>query len=164
MEDRDGLQGGNTQHGAVYRARNPRASPLYQCVRRHYDELEAGGAIHRQVERRVLDRFIDCGDLHKGFARIYCDDCGHDYLLAFSCKTRYFCPSCHQKRMLSYGDWVEEFVAGCTTPLFHAKPLFEWNRFRESWPRGLHQQMKGAEGGSETVSGAMANTWVGQLK
>lgn len=99
-----------TPNTAVYQPRGPRTSPLYRCVCEHYDELEAGGAIYRQVERCVLDRFIDCGDLHKGFARIYCDDCGHDYLLAFSCKTRYFCPSCHQKRMLAYGDWVEEEV------------------------------------------------------
>ena len=110
-----------TPHTAVYRPRNPRASPLYQCVRRHYDELEAGDAIHRQVERRVLDRFIDCGDLHKGFARIYCDDCGHDYLLAFSCKTRYFCPACHQKRMLAYGDWVEDDVL---LPVPHRQYVF----------------------------------------
>ncbi len=25
--------------------------------------------------------FVAFGDLHKGFARIYCDQCGHDYLL-----------------------------------------------------------------------------------
>ena len=85
----------------VYQPRNPRVSPLYQCVRQHYDELEAGGAIHRKVERRVLAHFLDRGDLHEGFARIYCDDCERDYLSAFSCKTRYFCPSCQQKRMLA---------------------------------------------------------------
>ncbi|MCU7843900.1 MAG: transposase zinc-binding domain-containing protein [Candidatus Thiodiazotropha sp. (ex Monitilora ramsayi)] len=28
----------------------------------------------------------------------------------FSCKTRYLCPTCHQKRMLAYGDWIEEEV------------------------------------------------------
>ncbi|MCZ6882016.1 MAG: transposase zinc-binding domain-containing protein, partial [Gammaproteobacteria bacterium] len=68
------------------------------------------GTFYRRVEREVLDRFIDCGDLHQGFARIHCDECGHEYLLAFSCKTRYFCPSCHQKRMLAYGEWVEDEV------------------------------------------------------
>jgi hypothetical protein len=41
----------------------------------------------------VIERFIECGDRHHGFARIRCDACGHDYLLAFSCKTCYFCPS-----------------------------------------------------------------------
>ncbi|MEJ1297204.1 MAG: transposase zinc-binding domain-containing protein [Candidatus Sedimenticola sp. (ex Thyasira tokunagai)] len=57
-----------------------------------------------------LERFIDCGDLHKGFARIYCHGCGYGYILVFSCKIRYFCPSCHQERMLAYGDWVEDEV------------------------------------------------------
>jgi len=41
---------------------------------------------------------------------VYCPGCRHDYLLAFSCKARYFCPSCHQKRVLAYGDWVEQNV------------------------------------------------------
>ena len=90
--------------GGIYRPRNPRASPLYQCVRRHSDDLDAAGLVHRPVEAEVLERFLDCGDLHKGFARVFCDQCGHDYLLAYSCKTRYFCPSCHQKRMLAYGE------------------------------------------------------------
>ena len=40
---------------------------------------------------------------------MYCDACGHDYLLAFSCKTRYFCPSCDQKRVLLNGEWVEVY-------------------------------------------------------
>jgi rubrerythrin len=34
----------------------------------------------------------------------HCDGCGHDYLLASSFKARYFCPSCHQKRMLACGE------------------------------------------------------------
>ncbi|MCP4043342.1 MAG: hypothetical protein GY731_15530, partial [Gammaproteobacteria bacterium] len=54
----------------VYRPRNSRRSPLYRCVRRHGEELKAAGRIHRAVEERTLERFLDCGDLHKGFARI----------------------------------------------------------------------------------------------
>ena len=106
---------------AVYRPRNPRASPLYRCIRAHHEELLAGDGLRRDIERQVLERFVDCGDLHKGFARIYCDGCGHDYLLAFSCKTRYFCPSCHQKRMLAYGDWVEAEVL---LPVPHRQYVF----------------------------------------
>ncbi|WP_177419309.1 transposase zinc-binding domain-containing protein [endosymbiont of Lamellibrachia barhami] len=90
-------------------------------MQRHYGELATAGAIHRDVESQVLARFVDCGDLHKGFARIYCDGCGHDYLLAFSCKTRYFCPSCHQKRMLAYGEWVEDEVLN---PVPHRQYVF----------------------------------------
>ncbi|MCP4119683.1 MAG: hypothetical protein GY737_30635, partial [Desulfobacteraceae bacterium] len=37
-------------------------------------------------------------------ARVRCEDCGHEYLLAFSCKRRQFCPSCHQKRVVEYGE------------------------------------------------------------
>ena len=33
-----------------------------------------------------------------------CKDCGHEYLLAFSCKRRHFCPSCHQKRVVEFGE------------------------------------------------------------
>jgi len=51
-------------------------------------------------------RYLDCGDLHNGFARISCPDYGHEYLLAFSCKRRHFCPSCHQKRVVKFGEWL----------------------------------------------------------
>ncbi|MCX5847111.1 MAG: transposase [Deltaproteobacteria bacterium] len=51
-------------------------------------------------------RYLDCGDLHNGFSRVKCKDCGHEYLLAFSCKRRHFCPSCHQKRVVEFGEWL----------------------------------------------------------
>ena len=77
--------------------------------------------MRRAVEQRAIERFIQCGDPHHGFARIHCDTCGHDYLLAYSCKTRYFCPSCHQKRVLLYGEWVEENVL---EPVAHRQYVF----------------------------------------
>jgi hypothetical protein len=107
--------------GGIYQPRNPRASPLYQCIRRHGAELDAAGLVHRPVEGQVLERFIACGDLHRGFARIYCDRCGHDYLLAYSCRTRYFCPSCHQKRVLAYGEWLERNLLA---PVPHRQHVF----------------------------------------
>ena len=33
-----------------------------------------------------------------------------EYLLAFSCKRRHFCPSCHQKRVVEFGEWLCEEV------------------------------------------------------
>jgi ribosomal protein S27E len=54
----------------------------------------------------VIQRYLDCRDLHFGFARVKCEDCGHEYLLAFSCKRRHFCPSCHQKRVVEFGEWL----------------------------------------------------------
>jgi hypothetical protein len=38
----------------------------------------------------VIYRYLECGDLHFGFARVKCQDCGHEYLLAYSCKRRHF--------------------------------------------------------------------------
>ena len=40
---------------------------------------------HAYVEQGFY-RYLDCGDLYNGFARVKCKDCGHEYLLAFSCK------------------------------------------------------------------------------
>jgi len=37
-------------------------------------------------------------------------DCAHEYLLAFACKRRRFCPSCHQKRVVEFGVWLCEEV------------------------------------------------------
>ncbi|MEJ2660639.1 MAG: transposase [Desulfobacteraceae bacterium] len=54
----------------------------------------------------VIHRYLDCGDLHCGFARIKCENCGHEYILGFSCKCRHLCPSCHQKRVVEYGEWL----------------------------------------------------------
>jgi hypothetical protein len=77
--------------------------------------------VRRAVEENVLERFLECGDPHCGFARIRCGGCGQDLLLAFSCKTRYFCPSCHQKRVLAYGEWVEQCVL---RPVPHRQYVF----------------------------------------
>ena len=44
-------------------------------------------------------RYLQCGILADGFLRLRCGDCGHDKLLAFSCKRRGFCPSCGARRM-----------------------------------------------------------------
>ena len=112
---------GRTPKGGVYRPRKARASPLYQCADRHRAELRSDGRLQRLIEERVIDRFLKCGDPHHGFARIYCPKCRHDYLLAFSCKARYLCPSCHQKRVLAYGDWVEENVLA---PVPHRQYVF----------------------------------------
>ncbi|KPK95009.1 MAG: hypothetical protein AMJ94_00770 [Deltaproteobacteria bacterium SM23_61] len=35
-----------------------------------------------------------------------CRDCHHEYVLAFSCMRRHFCPPCHQKRAVEFGEWL----------------------------------------------------------
>jgi hypothetical protein len=46
-----------------------------------------------------FDAFLECGILAHGFLLLRCGDCGHDKLLAFSCKRRGFCLSCGARRM-----------------------------------------------------------------
>ena len=43
--------------------------------------------------------YLECGILAHGFARARCAQCGHDFLIAFSCKGRGVCPSCNTRRM-----------------------------------------------------------------
>jgi len=110
--------------GGVYLPRNPKASPLFGLVEDYFDEFvnvyeerfaEKHG-LWRPVIRNVVDRFMDCGDLRHGFARIVCEnpDCRQEMLLAFSCRGRYFCPSCHAKRVAAFADWLDVEVLADT--------------------------------------------------
>jgi hypothetical protein len=59
---------------------------------------EHGRGLPRFVERELY-RYMSCGLLAFGFARVQCSGCGRDDLVAFSCKGRGFCPSCSARRM-----------------------------------------------------------------
>ena len=80
----------------VYRSRKPKASPLWQCLSRNFDTFlrdyeasyQSRYGFLRPVIPEVVNKFLDCGDLERGFARVRCDHCKHEYLLAFSCKGR----------------------------------------------------------------------------
>jgi len=98
----------------VYQLRHPKASAYYRCVEDHFEQLEtvwderyqSRFGFWRSYVTDVIQRYLNCGDLHFGFARVKCEDCGHEYLLAFLCKRRHFCPSCHQKRVVEFGEWL----------------------------------------------------------
>lgn len=99
----------------IYRPRRPQSSPLYRLLQDHFEEL--AGAYEerfehlygpwRPVVREVVEKYLDCGNLELGFARVRCEECGAEFLVAFSCKCRYFCPSCHAKRLAIWCDWLE---------------------------------------------------------
>lgn len=96
----------------VYRQRKPQQSPLWKLLDNHFLTFERdfeqkfrktfGG--RRAVVDDVVREYLKCGDLREGFARVRCPDCRHEYLLAFSCKGRWFCPSCHAKKVIQFGD------------------------------------------------------------
>ena len=61
----------------------------------------------RETYAKPLPRYVEqefraylrCGVFAHGFVHCRCDDCGHDILVAFSCKQRGACPSCAGRRM-----------------------------------------------------------------
>jgi hypothetical protein len=55
----------------------------------------------------VVDTFLAFGVLDHGFARIRCDACTHEYLLAFSCTCRYWCPSGHATQLAIWTQWLD---------------------------------------------------------
>jgi len=90
---------------SFYEPRDPTHSIIYHLVRDHFEtfrervaSLRDGKGLPRFVEREFRE-FLRCGCLAAGFARIHCDECGHDRLVPFSCKGRGFCPSCGGRRM-----------------------------------------------------------------
>jgi hypothetical protein len=85
--------------------RRPEQTTLYRLVQQHaatftfFAETEAAaGADLPQFVKDEFDAFLECGILAHGFLRLRCGDCGHDKLVAFSCKRRGFCPSCGARR------------------------------------------------------------------
>ncbi|MBM3712591.1 MAG: transposase, partial [Actinobacteria bacterium] len=97
-----------------YRTRKPQYSPYYQCIEDNYEAFERAYdtkyqqkyGFFRPIISKVIYQYLDCGILANGFARVRCPSCKHEYLLAFSCKRRNFCPSCHAKRAASFGEFA----------------------------------------------------------
>jgi len=89
-----------------YSPRRPTETVLYGLVRRHLESFVAharehyDGGLPAYVEAE-LRAYLGCGLFSKGFTRCHCDACGHDLLVAFSCKRRGICPSCAGRRMAS---------------------------------------------------------------
>jgi hypothetical protein len=50
--------------------------------------------------RQAFLKYLECGIFAHGFARAWCDDCGHEYFVAYSCKGPGVCPSCNTRSMV----------------------------------------------------------------
>lgn len=81
---------------------------------------------------RELRQILECGILAYGFARARCDDCGPDFLIAFSCKGRGVCPSCNTRRMA-------ETAAHLADHVLPRRPVRQWVR---SLPKRLRYHLQ----------------------
>src|SRR5437867_1734592 len=96
---------------------------LYQVVAEQLEtfllqQQERDHPVPRFVEDEFRS-FLDCGILARGFVRLRCQSCGHDRLLAFSCKRRVWCPSCCGRRM-------SETSAHLVDHVFPLVPVRQW--------------------------------------
>ena len=109
-----------------YQPRRPSESVLYRCVQQHLETWLAqcreghddDAPVPPYVEREFR-RYLDCGILARGFARARCAQCGHDFLIAFSCQGRGVCPSCNTRRMVAT-------AAHLTDHVLPALPVRQW--------------------------------------
>jgi len=114
---------------AVYRPRQPQLTPLYRLLDTRYEAVKAEW--EERFESRfgfwrgfvdgAIARYLDCGILENGFARVRCGECRKDMLVAFSCKGRGLCPSCGAKRAAATAARLREDVL---EPVGHAQWVF----------------------------------------
>ena len=89
----------------AYERHRPETTTLYAVVRDNVETLYAAvasgfeGAALPPFVRRELEGYLDCGLLCRGFARLKCESCAEQHLVAFACKGRGICPSCVGRRM-----------------------------------------------------------------
>ena len=70
--------------------------------------------------------------------RVFCDGCGHDYFVAFSCRMRVACPSCSTKRSILFGEKIRELVR----PISHLHVTFTIPKILRAWFRRNRKLLK----------------------
>ena len=110
----------------LYRRRRPERTVLHRLLREHLETFltrsrqgDPGLAPVPAHVERTFRKYLDCGILAQGFARARCPGCGHDFLVAFSCRTRGLCPSCDTRRMA-------ETAAHLTDSVIPRVPIRQW--------------------------------------
>lgn len=162
----------------AYQRRKPEETALHGIVRRNLNaclaqaqERSQHGFGYPAFVEREFEKFLDCGQLRRGFVRVKCAECPNEKLVAFSCKGRGFCPSCTARRMsntaahlvdtvlpaLPYRQWVlsfprrVRFLLASDHDLLSAvlamalRKIFSWQK-RAARRLGIHDPMCGAIG------------------
>ena len=98
----------------TYERHRPEQTPLYALIEEHFprflERLDAEGVSLPHFVNEEFEAYLRCGRLEHGFLRVKCDACRHEKLMAFSCKSRGFCPSCGARRMADTAAHLVEHV------------------------------------------------------
>jgi len=97
----------STKPTKAYNPRHPERTLLYRTIAEHFAtwlELASAGQFDGQGDHhtpapyveKAFRKYLECGpstssgqaEFAHGFARVRCDDCGDEFLVAFSCKGR----------------------------------------------------------------------------
>jgi len=120
-----------------WQRREPERTVLHKAIREHLrtflDTVRAGmddGAGLPKFVEAEFERYLACGILAHGFARVRCGACGHEVLVALSCKGRGFCPSCTTRRM-------QDTAARLVDQVFPRVPVRQWVLSLPRWARWL---------------------------
>ena len=108
---------------AVYVPRSPTTGVLYGVVRTHLTDFLA--AVDAQTDGSGLPgfvvnefrKFLRCGVLAHGFARVRCGHRAFERLVPFSCKGRAVCPSCGGRRMAERAAHLVDRVLPADVPV-----------------------------------------------
>jgi len=101
-----------------YNRRHPERSDYYRLLESGFEAFARNwpedfesryGFLRKEVQGAVV-AFLECGIPENGVARVRCSGCGHDFFVAFSCRTRVVCPSCTTRRSLLFDEKVREIV------------------------------------------------------
>ncbi|MEW5855489.1 MAG: transposase zinc-binding domain-containing protein [Myxococcota bacterium] len=89
----------------------PEDTVLYRVVRDHLDAFlrearEQHGGFPPFIEK-TFRAYLDCGRPERGCIHLHCECCGHDDVVALSCKRRGVCPSCSAR---AQGDGAAHLV------------------------------------------------------
>lgn len=77
---------------------------LHEAFRRGWPSVSA--SMPKRIKQEV-QRYLECGQLRFGFVEVKCEDCLESRLVAFSCKSRGWCPSCTTRRAIDTGAHLE---------------------------------------------------------
>jgi len=128
-----------------WRSRKPHLTPFYQCVQDHDETLEnvyqerfaKRYGFWRPYLREIMVHYLECGDLHAGFARIRCDSRGTEQAMVVYCSK-----DGNEKKTYDATEWLAAMA--CHVPERRKQKIRYYGAYANS-VRGRQRKRQEAE-------------------